>query len=210
MSGERNLYPTDLGEIYSDEVEHYMSRDEKTTAEAMIEIHFNLYELEESISKYRIIDRNDWTIIAGREGEYLLKEFDTYGVLIYPVNTTEDIKNAFSFRLDKIDVFREMLHKPLYWRESITVYINKTKMFTSQSLNLETFIGIDLVNNILRTKGIEFKDIDGIISIIIEIDRPLNRENLNSAIEKLSRALSLYFRIKEAQEEIARRLAIEF
>lgn len=187
-----------------------MSYDDRTTAEAMIEIHFNLYELKESISSYKIVDRNEWTIISGKEGEYLLKEFDSYGILIYPIHISQDIKFAFSFRLNKIDKFRETLHKPRFWRENITIYINRNKMCTSNSLGLEPFNGIDLVNNILTSKGIEFKDNDGIVNIVAEINRPLNKESLDAGIEKLSKALSLYFRIKEAQEDIAQRLAMKF
>lgn len=206
----KEIYTLLIENDLSDEVEHCMSYDEKTTAEAMIEIHFNLYELKESISSYKILSQDEWTIIAGKEGEYLLKEFDTYGILIYPVNTAKDIIQAFSFRLDKIDKFREILYKPLYWRENITIYINKNIIYTSNDLNLEKFNGLDLVNNILKNKGIEFRDNDGLLTIITEIERPLDKEKLNSAIEKLAKALSLYYKIKEAQEDIAQKLALGF
>ncbi|AWR96484.1 hypothetical protein DFR86_02230 [Acidianus sulfidivorans JP7] len=187
-----------------------MNNDERTTTEAMIEIHFNLYELRESIASYRIIDENDWITLSSKEGDYLLKEFDTYGILIYPSNVKSEIKNAFSQRLEKIDKFREALYKPQFWREYITIYIDGDTIYTGDDLNLEFFNGIDLVNSILKSKGIEFNYDESRVRITVKVSRPLNSSIVNHAMENLSRAISLYFRIKEAQEDIAEKLAMKF
>ncbi|ARM74964.1 hypothetical protein [Acidianus manzaensis] len=187
-----------------------MNYDERTTTEATVEIHFNLYELRESVASYRILDEGDWTIISNKDENYLLKEFDTYGILIYPITVKEEIKEAFSQRLEKIDKFREVLYKPQYWRENITICIDKDRLYTADDLNLEFFNGIDLVNDILKSKGIEFYNDEYSVRIVIKISRPLNNNILNQAMENLSRALSLYFRIKEAQEDIAEKLAMKF
>lgn len=184
-----------------------MSYDERTAAEAVVEIHFNIYEFRDSISNYTIISNDDWQILSGREGKYMAKEFDTYGVLLYPIETPEDIKNAFSSKIDRIDKFREVLYKPRYWREFITIMIEGNKLYTSLDLGLQTFNGVDLVNSIARSKGIEYEDKDGYLRISIEVPRPLTNEKLNDAMERLSKALLLYYKIKEYQEDIASKLA---
>ncbi|MFP3218314.1 MAG: hypothetical protein RXQ99_06895 [Acidianus sp.] len=184
-----------------------MSYDERTTAEAVIEIHFNLYEFRDSISKYTIVSDDNWQIISGKEGKYMTKEFDTYGILMYPIETSEDIKYAFSNKIEKIDKFREALYKPRYWREFITIMIEGNKLYTSPDLGLQIFNGVDLVNDIARSKGIQYEDIDDYLRISIDLTRPLTKESLNDAMERLSKALLLYYRIKEYQEDVASKLA---
>ncbi|BDC18382.1 hypothetical protein [Acidianus sp. HS-5] len=184
-----------------------MSYDERTTTEATIEIHFNLYEFRDSISKYTIVSDDDWEIISGKEGKYLTKEFDTYGILIYPIEVSDDIKNSFLNKIEKIDKFREALYKPRYWREFITILIQGDKLFTSSDLGLETFNGVDIVNDIARSKGIQYENVDDYLRISIDITRPLDKDSLNNAMERLSKALLLYYKIKEYQEDIASKLA---
>ncbi|MEM4146478.1 MAG: hypothetical protein QXH41_02255, partial [Metallosphaera sp.] len=70
----------------NDEVEHYMSYDERTTADDVrVEIHLNPFSFRETISRYRIESEDSWVKLVGKEGEYLAKEFDSYAVLVYPI-----------------------------------------------------------------------------------------------------------------------------
>lgn len=186
-----------------------MSYDERTTTEAIIEIYFNLYAFRESISNYQITYENDWSILKGKEGSYISKEFDTYAVLIYPTNAPNDLLEAFSKKIDKIDKFREILYKPRYWREYITLHLNGDKVFTGNDLNLFPFNGEDIVNNLLNSEGIEFITIDDEMRISTYIKRPISSDTLSKALNKLLVSLSLYYRIKEAQEDIALRLTKE-
>ncbi|AWR93517.1 hypothetical protein [Acidianus brierleyi] len=186
-----------------------MNYDERTTAEAIIEIYFNLYAFRESISNYQITYENDWSILKGKEGSYISKEFDTYAILIYPTNAPDDLLNAFSNKISKIDKFREILYKPKYWREYITLHLNGNKIFTGNDLNLFPFNGEDIVNDLLNSEGIEFITLDDELRIATHLERPINSDTLSRALNKLLVSLSLYYRIKEAQEDIALKLTKE-
>ncbi|NON62455.1 hypothetical protein, partial [Acidianus sp. RZ1] len=164
----------------------------------------------DSISKYQIKSSNDWNVISGKDGTYIVKEFDTYGVLVYPPNPQTDVALSFNEKISWIDKFREILYKPIYWREYITVIISDSMIYTTPDLNLERFNGIDLVNDVLRSQNIEFIEIDDSIRIGVKIKRPLSRQSLEEGIKSLTRALGLYYKIKEAQEDIAVKLASRF
>ncbi|EWG07579.1 MAG: hypothetical protein ASUL_03694 [Candidatus Aramenus sulfurataquae] len=186
-----------------------MSYDERTTSEAVIEINFNLYAFRESVSNYQVSYQDGWIVLKGKEGEYLSREFDNYAVLVYPVNAPKDLLEALSVKNEKIDKFREILYKPRYWRESVTIHLVKDKLVTGTDIELVPFNGVDLVNDILRTEGAEFKTIDDNLVISVTVERPLTAQNLGKALYKLSVCLSLYYRIKEAQEDIALKIAQE-
>jgi hypothetical protein len=186
-----------------------MNYDERTTAEAIIEIYFNLYAFRESISNYQITYENEWSVLKGKEGSYISKEFDTYAILIYPTNAPPDLLEAFSKKIDKIDKFREILYKPKYWREYITLHFNGNKIFTGNDLNLSPFNGEDIVNDLLNSEGIEFITTDDEMRISTQIERPINPYILSKALNRLLVSLSLYYRIKEAQEDIALKLTKE-
>lgn len=186
-----------------------MSYDERTTSEAVIEINFNLYAFRESVSNYQVSYQGGWAILKGKEGEYLSKEFDNYAVLVYPVNAPMDLLESLSVKNEKIDKFREALYKPRYWRESVTIHLVRDKLITGTDIELTPFNGVDLVNDILRAEGTEFETIDENLVISARVERPLTAHILGKALYRISVCLSLYYKIKEAQEDIALKMAQE-
>jgi len=101
--------------------------------------------------------------------------------------------------------------KPGFFSESLSVIIRDDELTTLPSLQLEWFPGQDLVNSLLRPAGLELgRDEDGYSIIVVKIGRPLSPEELDRALDKLGLGLSLYQRIREAQEDVALKVAKDF
>ncbi|AEB95371.1 MAG: hypothetical protein QXR57_04475 [Metallosphaera sp.] len=187
-----------------------MSYDERTTADDVrVEIHLNPFSFRETISRYRIESEDSWVKLVGKEGEYLAKEFDSYAVLVYPIYLipTELIR-SLSYRIPSIDRLREVLMKPYHWRDFVTFRVREGFIMSSD-LELNVFLGMDLVNDVLVTTGLEFINLEDKLEIACRL-QDFGSGSLDKAFRRISLGLSLYFELKRSQEDVALKLSREF
>ncbi|AWR98751.1 hypothetical protein [Metallosphaera hakonensis] len=187
-----------------------MNRDDRTTADYVrLELHLNPFSFRETTSRYRVQSEEAWIKLIGKEGEYLAREFDTYAVLLYPIDRIpRELLLSLSERLNSIDRLREALMKPMDWKDFVTFRVREG-LITSWDLRLQDFIGRDLVNGVLNPAGLEFVEVDDGIEVSCKLDS-FRSESLDSAFRAISLALGLYFDLKPLQEDISLKLAKEY
>ncbi|QKR00572.1 hypothetical protein GWK48_09440 [Metallosphaera tengchongensis] len=187
-----------------------MSCDERTTAEDFrIELHLNPFTFRETTLRYRVIEEDNWLRLTGKEGDYLAKDFESYAILLFPIQMIpREVLNSLDVRLTSIDMLREVLMKPNVWRDYLTLRVREGRVITAD-LMLENFMGRDLVNDIIADIGVKYVEgQDGLeISSILT---NFSWRELNEAFKRISFALSLYNQIRRNQEEIALNLANSF
>jgi hypothetical protein len=174
------------------------------------EIFLNPLALKDVLNRFRVVDYSmGWTVVE-EFNRYYVKEFDSYGVLL-DYSSDPDVVDSFSSFLRSVDRIRYYLMKPGFFSESLSVIIRDDELTTLPSLQLEWFPGQDLVNSLLRPAGLEIRrDEDGYSIIVVKIGRPLSPEELDRALDKLGLGLSLYQRIREAQEDVALKVTKDF
>ena len=193
----------------NDEVEHCMNRDERTTSEVRLELHLNPFSFHETTSRYRVEEEDNWLRLTGKEGEYLAREFETYAVLLYPISwIPRELILSLNHRLTSVDKLRDVLMKPMDWKDFVTFRIREGQI-TSSDLKLENFLGRDLVNNVLESEGIEFVELDEGVELACKLES-FSWSSLNLAFWKISMGLSLYFELKRYHEDVSLRLAQEY
>ncbi|QGA53380.1 hypothetical protein GFS03_01670 [Sulfolobus sp. E5-1-F] len=178
-----------------------------------VEIYLNIYSFRHELEHFTIDEKRDeWLIVKDRANEkYILKEFSDYGILIYPIHDLkDDILSSFSFQLSSISKLKEVLYTPEKWIDRLDLRINDNSIEVT-SLVLDYLTGIDIINSLISSYGFQYAQLDDSSLIIkIRISRPLNHTSLDSYIRAIYDMLKLYYNVKNAQEEIASKITLNY
>ncbi|MGC9106204.1 MAG: hypothetical protein ACP5HQ_07290 [Thermoprotei archaeon] len=174
-----------------------------------VEVFLSIPAYREVMKGYRLVDyTNEWSVVEGFSKLYT-KEFKSYAIVV-DYYSDPDVLESLSEGLDTLDELRPSLMRPNFFYDSVSFVVRGDEIVTLPSLSLEWFPGQDLVNPFLRAEGVEIRrEEDCYSSIAVKVARPLTKEMVNEALRKMSLALAVYERVREAQEDVAVRLAKE-
>jgi hypothetical protein len=172
-----------------------------------VEVFFEYNSFKEILEKYPFEIYGEWYIIHSYP-KMLAKEFNSYFLLIYPYEKIcEDFLKIFSNKFEILDKFKEFTFLPNNWKTSITFKINKDFIALGSEFNITIFHGIDLINNILKDKNMEFKILDDCeVELRIKLTKKIDGNELIKIFELLYYGLKIYYDIKKEQETIVMKL----